>query len=104
MSVDELGFDGVTVREAIASRTLAGINTLITAYNAKRIDLPSTHLALKTLVEATMPFCDPVSKQIVDQVMREWDRLEREWVEVGKDLAVVEGRLPTEFGAWGEQP
>lgn len=104
MSVDEVGFDGVTVREAVASRTMLGLGTLIAAYNDKHLDLPSAYLAIKTLVETVAPFCDPDSQTIVNQVMKEWDRSYREWVEVGKDLAIVEGRVPSEFGAWGQQP
>lgn len=99
--MDEVGADGVTVREAIASRTLAGLNTLIDAYNAKQLDLPSAYLAIKTLVEVTLPFCDPASKEIINQVMKMWDRLAKEWQEVGRDLAIAEGRLPGDFGAWG---
>lgn len=99
--MDDVGADGVTVREAIASRTLLGINQLIEAYRDKRLDLPSAYLGLKVLVETTLPFCDPESKLIVSQVMKEWDRLQREWVAVGKDLAISEGALPADFGAWG---
>ena len=98
-NLDQRGADGETVREAIARRTLGGIAELIEAHKDGALDFEATHRALKVLVEVTLPFCDPTSKDVVNQVMSQWDRERENRRQAAAELDLAESNREG-FGAW----
>lgn len=99
-SADDVGADGVSVREAIAARTLAAINRVTESYNRKEITFPAAYLAITSIVDVTLAFCDPTSKTILHQVCKVWDGFHKEWLEAGLALAAAEGQPVGKFGDW----
>jgi len=99
--MDEVGFDGVTVREAIAARVLQGIQRIVEAQKAGQMSFDHALITMDILVEVTLPFVDPGSKDLVRQIHAAYRREAEARREVDRDLALAEGRLPGEFGAWG---
>ena len=97
MELDGRGADGLTVREAIARRTLIGLETLVQAYKQGTLDFDAALLALRTLVETTMPFVDPSTKHLINQVIRKWDDEAEERRAAARELA--RGGHPS-FGAY----
>jgi hypothetical protein len=85
--INERGADGLTLREAVARRTLMGLETLIAAHKRGELDFDATLLALRTLVETTMPFVDPSTKHLINQVIRKWDDEAEERRAAARELA-----------------
>lgn len=95
---EEIGFDGVTVREAIASRTLQSLEKLLEHWRSGALTFEAAHIAVVLLLEATFPFCDPTSKEILSQVQAQWTRESALRVEAGDELSRLGGDTP---GTWG---
>jgi len=101
MSADDVGFDGVTVREAIASRTLLGLERLMQDMRDDNLSFEAGHRAITVLLETTMPFCDPGSQVVLRQVEADLKRKAKQRSEVDRDLAIMAGDLASDTGAWG---
>jgi hypothetical protein len=96
-SDDERGFDGLTVREAIARRVLIGLNDLVEMHKDGGLDFDSTRIAIRVLVESTMPFVDSETKTIINHIVRKWDDEAEERRIAQRDLVRAED---PKFGAW----
>jgi hypothetical protein len=101
---NEVGFDGVTVREAIASRTLEGVTRFSEHVKSGRLSFEDGHEAITILLEVTMPFCDPTTKNLLHQIQKQLDREALIRKEAGRDLAIAGGQLSDTFGDWGRGP
>jgi hypothetical protein len=97
LAENERGADGLSVREAIARRTLLGLEQLVLAYKRGELDFPAALLAIRTLVETTMPFVDPSTKHLINQVVRKWDDEAEERQIAARELARVNHK---DFGAY----
>jgi hypothetical protein len=88
-TVDEVGFDGVTLREAIASRTLEAVNRLMDFYKEERLSFDQMHFAVTVLIEANLPFVDPGSKVLIAQVQAHLRREEMQRAEANEELSAL---------------
>jgi hypothetical protein len=95
--LDEKGVDGLSVREAIARRTLIGLEQLVQAYKNTELDFDGALIAIRTLVETTLPFVDPSTKHLLNQVVRKWDDELEERRVAARELARISH---SEFGAY----
>lgn len=91
------GADGLTVREAIARRTLLGLEVLVEAHKRGELEFDAALLAIRTLVETTLPFVDPDTKHIISHVVRKWDDEAEERRAVRRDLIRADTK---DFGVW----
>jgi hypothetical protein len=98
---DEVGFDGLTVREAIASRTLLGLDRLMEALRLGRMSFEQVHEAITVLLDTTMPFCDPGSQVLLRGLEAELKRQLQSRREADQDIAIARGDLDADFGAYG---
>jgi hypothetical protein len=77
-TVDDIGFDGVTVREAIASRTFLGIQQLMEDIQVGTLTFDAAYRAISVLLEVTLPFCDPGSKGAIAELQKALEQERRQ--------------------------
>jgi hypothetical protein len=99
--MDDVGADGLTVREAIARRVMIGLGRLAQAHKSGELGFEAAYLGIKVLVETTLPFVDPTSAQLINQIMKLWDEEAKEQQRAALELAAAAGKSPLDVGAWG---
>lgn len=68
--LDEVTYEGITTRQAIARRVCLGLEDLIGAHDAGMIDFRAMKLAAEVLVDVTLPFVDASTKQVITDAIK----------------------------------
>lgn len=70
-SLDEVSFEGITTREAIARRVLLNLEELIQAETDGKIPFKTMQIAFNAVVDATMPFIDTKTRAAINVIQAE---------------------------------
>lgn len=98
---DNIGFDGISVREAIALRTLEAVDRLVEAQQIAKLTWDAFMVSSTILLETVLPFCDPETKQLLTQIQKQWFRENELRLEAAREEAIASGALESDFGKFG---